>query len=104
MREGKPEDRGQGGASVLGALEFDCLSLECFHISSSTLYGVTNLVTEVTDPVTPEESLTMGEAEGWRPEAGGRSKAGNPNCEERNRETEKVKREMLSPELVTAKT
>ena len=33
---------------------------ECFHISSSTLYGVTNLVTEVTKLVTREESLTGG--------------------------------------------
>ena len=32
---------------------------ECFHISSSTLYGVTKPVTEVTKLVTHEESLTL---------------------------------------------
>jgi len=41
-----------------------------FHnISSSTLYGVTNPVTEVTKLVTHEESLTLGEAGGGRLEA-----------------------------------
>ena len=44
------------------------MSVECFDISSSTLYGVTNPVTEVTKLVTHEESLTVtvGEERGER--------------------------------------
>ena len=41
---------------------FECwlLTIECFvNISSSTLYGVTKPVTEVTKLVTHEESLTL---------------------------------------------
>ena len=38
---------------------FGASKFECFHISSSTLYGVTNLVTEVKRLVTHEESLTL---------------------------------------------
>src|SRR6266850_464575 len=49
----KSVERG-GGHSVI-----PCFDASVFrYISSSTLYGVTNLVTEVTKPVTHEESLT----------------------------------------------
>ena len=47
-------------------LDLLVLSVRVFHISASTLYGVTNLVAEVTSPVTHEESLTsdfVGKAE-----------------------------------------
>ena len=44
---------------VLNVCVFACSSISYFHISSFTLYGVTNLVTEVTKIVTHEESLTM---------------------------------------------
>jgi len=40
------------------------LIVECFHISSSTLYGVTNPVTGVTNLVTLQESLTLAQIKG----------------------------------------
>ena len=62
------EDRGQRSArgEMLLLIAGCCvLRFACFHnISSSTLYGVTNPVTEVTNLVTLEESLTLGEAGG----------------------------------------
>jgi len=60
------EERRTGGQGF-GVSRFECsafivrvLIVECFgNISSSTLYGVTNLVSEVTKAVTHEESLTL---------------------------------------------
>ncbi len=45
-----------------GILEFECLSISVFI--HSTLYGVTNPVTQVTNLVTHEESLTLKEPMG----------------------------------------
>src|SRR5260221_2953198 len=52
---------GPFGACVCHLFECRLLTVGCFdNISSSTLYGVTKLVTEGTKLVTREESLTLG--------------------------------------------
>ncbi len=61
LRNGELRIQNEERERVFPSLSVECwfLWFECFHISSSTLYGVTNPVTEVTKLVTHEESLTL---------------------------------------------
>src|SRR6266478_5036039 len=72
LQGGERGERG-GGVSVFRCFGVSGFRSLDFDISSSTLYGVTNPVTEVTKLVTHEGSLTMGT--GWRLGVGGRKKS-----------------------------
>src|SRR5882724_1663298 len=81
-----------GRVSVLRCfICFECrlLTIECFaNISSFTLYGVTNPVTEVTKLVTQEESLTLLRCELRR--------AGPPPSESRKRKATKITKRIFA--------